>query len=105
VENRVGRAALWDGRSVSVACRRIHLAGDGQSDHHHGAVLFKSLPYEPSKFMPVTLMVQSDNFILAHPDVPAKNLRELVELVKREPKKWTYGSFGAGPSLSSSLST
>jgi tripartite-type tricarboxylate transporter receptor subunit TctC len=58
--------------------------------------LFKSLPYDPSKFMPVTLMVQSDNFILAHPDVPANNLRELVDLVKREPKKWTYGSFGRG---------
>jgi tripartite-type tricarboxylate transporter receptor subunit TctC len=58
--------------------------------------LFKSLPYDPSKFMPVTLMVQSDNFILAHPAVPANNLRELVDLVKREPKKWNFGSFGRG---------
>jgi tripartite-type tricarboxylate transporter receptor subunit TctC len=58
--------------------------------------LFKSLPYDPSKFMPVTLMVQSDNFILVHPGVPAENLRELADLVKREPKKWTYGSFGRG---------
>jgi tripartite-type tricarboxylate transporter receptor subunit TctC len=58
--------------------------------------LFKSLAYDPAKFAPVTLMVQSDNFILANPDVPASNLRELIDLVKREPKKWTYGSFGRG---------
>lgn len=58
--------------------------------------LFKSLPYDPLKLMPVTQMVQSDNFILAHPDVPAKDLRELVDLVRKEPKKWTYGSFGRG---------
>jgi tripartite-type tricarboxylate transporter receptor subunit TctC len=58
--------------------------------------LFKSLAYDPSKFAPVMLMVQSDNFILANPEVPANNLRELIDLVKREPKKWTYGSFGRG---------
>jgi tripartite-type tricarboxylate transporter receptor subunit TctC len=58
--------------------------------------LFKSLAYDPAKFAPVTLMVQSDNFILANPDVPANNLRELIDLVKREPRKWTFGSFGRG---------
>lgn len=58
--------------------------------------LFKSLQYDPSKLVPVTLMVQSDNFVLANPAAPANNLRELVDLVKREPKKWTYGSFGRG---------
>jgi tripartite-type tricarboxylate transporter receptor subunit TctC len=58
--------------------------------------LFKSLQYDPSKFAPVTLMVQSDNFVLAHPAVPANTLRELVDLVRKEPKKWTFGSFGRG---------
>ena len=58
--------------------------------------LFKSLPYDPSKLTPITLMVESDNFVLANPEVKAKTLRELVDLVKSEPKKWTYGSFGRG---------
>jgi len=58
--------------------------------------LFKSLQYDPSKLTPVTLMVQSDNFVLAHPSAPANTLRELVDLVKKEPKKWTFGSFGRG---------
>ena len=58
--------------------------------------LFKSLLYDPSKLTPITLMVESDNFVLATPEVKAKTLRELVDLVKSEPKKWTYGSFGRG---------
>jgi tripartite-type tricarboxylate transporter receptor subunit TctC len=58
--------------------------------------LFKSLQYDPAKFVPVTLMVQSDNFVVAHPAVPANTLRELVDLVRKEPKKWTFGSFGRG---------
>jgi tripartite-type tricarboxylate transporter receptor subunit TctC len=58
--------------------------------------LFKSLAYDPAKLVPISLMVQSDNFILAAPEVPAKNLRELVDLVRREPRKWTFGSFGRG---------
>jgi tripartite-type tricarboxylate transporter receptor subunit TctC len=58
--------------------------------------LFKSLQYDPLKLTPITLMVQSDNFVLAHPSVPANSLRELVDLVKKEPKKWTFGSFGRG---------
>jgi tripartite-type tricarboxylate transporter receptor subunit TctC len=58
--------------------------------------LFKSLQYDPSKFTPITLMVQSDNFVLAYPAVPANTLRELVDLVKKQPKKWNYGSFGRG---------
>ena len=58
--------------------------------------LFKSLQYDPSKLTPITLMVQSDNFVLANPAVPANSLRELVDMVKKEPKKWTFGSFGRG---------
>jgi tripartite-type tricarboxylate transporter receptor subunit TctC len=58
--------------------------------------LFKSLPYDPTKLVPVMLMVHSDNFVLASPTVPANNLHELVDLVKKEPRKWTFGSFGRG---------
>jgi tripartite-type tricarboxylate transporter receptor subunit TctC len=59
--------------------------------------LYKTLPYDPDRsFVPVTLMVQSDHFLLAHPSVPAKDLRELVALAKRQPGKLTYGSFGNG---------
>ena len=59
--------------------------------------LYKSLPYDPEhSFTPITLMVQSDQFLLAHPSVSAMDLRELVTLARREPGKFTYGSYGRG---------
>jgi tripartite-type tricarboxylate transporter receptor subunit TctC len=59
--------------------------------------LYKALPYDPDRgFMPITLMIQSEQFLLAHSAVPAKDLRELVSLAKAQPRKLTYGSFGTG---------
>ncbi|RYF54206.1 MAG: tripartite tricarboxylate transporter substrate binding protein [Comamonadaceae bacterium] len=57
--------------------------------------LYKSLPYDPDKGLaPVTLMVRGDHFLLANPELPAKNLKELVTLARAKPV--SYGSFGAG---------
>jgi tripartite-type tricarboxylate transporter receptor subunit TctC len=59
--------------------------------------LYKSLPYDPDKsFVPVMEMVESEQLIVAHTSVPAKDLREFVALAKREPAKYPYGSFGQG---------
>ncbi len=59
--------------------------------------LFKALPFDPERsFVPVTLMAQSDHFLLAHPSLAAKDVRELVALAKRQPGKLNYGSFGIG---------
>ena len=59
--------------------------------------LYKSLPYDPDKsFDPITLMVVSDQLLIAHVGLPANNLKELVALARREPGKLAYGSFGIG---------
>ena len=59
--------------------------------------LYKSLPYDPDKsFAPVALMTTSDQFLIANPSVPAKDLRELVAAVRARPGTLAYGSFGNG---------
>jgi len=59
--------------------------------------LYKSLPYDPDKsFAPVALMTTSDQFLIANPSVPAKDLRELVAAVRAQPGTLAYGSFGNG---------
>jgi tripartite-type tricarboxylate transporter receptor subunit TctC len=59
--------------------------------------LYKSLPYDPDKsFTPIMEMVESEQLIVAHSAVPAKDLREFVALARREPGKYPYGSFGQG---------
>ena len=53
--------------------------------------------YDPIRnFDPVTVMANTHQLIVAHPSVPVKNLRELIDYAKRNPGKLSYGSAGVG---------
>ena len=59
--------------------------------------LFARVPYDPIKdFHPVTLAVASTTALTVNPSVPAKTVKELVELIKANPGKYSFGSAGAG---------
>ena len=59
----------------------------------------KDLPYDPIKdFAPVSLCVTTPLFLVVHPSVPAKSVKELIALAKRQPGKLTFASGGAGSS-------
>jgi tripartite-type tricarboxylate transporter receptor subunit TctC len=45
---------------------------------------------------PIALLGVVPNMLVAHPDVPAKNLSELVVLAKAKPDGLTFGTSGAG---------
>ncbi|MEO7241729.1 MAG: tripartite tricarboxylate transporter substrate binding protein [Variovorax sp.] len=58
-----------------------------------------SLPYDPiTDFTPVILMARTPYFLLINPSVKADTLAEYVSLVKANPGKFNFGSFGAGSS-------
>lgn len=68
--------------------------------------LYKNLPYDPDKGLAaVSELVESEQLIVANPQVPAKDLREFVALAKKDPGKLAYGSWGQGtqPHLAFSL--
>ena len=68
--------------------------------------LYARVPYDPVKdFEPVTLVAASPNVVFVHPSVPAKTVRELIELVKSSPAKYSYAqpSTGSTPHLSAEL--
>lgn len=50
-------------------------------------------------FAPVTLLAASSLTLVAHPSVPAKNLRDLITLAKASPGKYNFASSGAGTPL------
>jgi len=56
-------------------------------------------------FAPVGMPVSSPNILVAHPSFPAKNMKELIALVKANPGKFDYASpgNGTGPHLSAEL--
>jgi len=57
--------------------------------------LYQNAGYDPFKdFSPVILGPSTPNIITVNPSVPAKNLRELVELARTE--KFSYASSGVG---------
>jgi len=64
--------------------------------------LYTDAGYEPLKdFAPVSLVAASPNVITVHPSVPAKNLKELIALIKADPAKYSYAqpSTGSTPHL------
>ena len=58
--------------------------------------LYPNPGYKVDSFAPVTWLTSIDLVIVAHPSVPANNLKEFLELAKKEPGKFTYGTAGNG---------
>ena len=56
---------------------------------------YKSMRYDPMKDLsPVTLAGVTPLVLVAHPSTGVKTLAELVSLVKREPRKFSFGTAG-----------
>jgi tripartite-type tricarboxylate transporter receptor subunit TctC len=59
--------------------------------------LYLNLGYDPQKDLtPIARVATIENVLLVHPSVPAKTLRQFIELARKQPGKLNYGSGGAG---------
>ncbi len=58
--------------------------------------LYAKVPYKISDFAPLSLVAASPNVITVHPSVPAKTVKELIALVKANPRKYSYAQPGIG---------
>ena len=96
-DNRVGAGgniglsivakALPDGYTIVITTPAIALSPS----------LYANLGYDPQKDLtPIARLAAIENVVLVHPAVPAKTLREFVELARKQPGKLTYGSGGPG---------
>jgi tripartite-type tricarboxylate transporter receptor subunit TctC len=58
---------------------------------------YAKLPFDTLRdFQPVTKLGDAAIIVVAHPSVPANNLRELIALAKARPGTLSFGSAGAG---------
>lgn len=58
--------------------------------------LYKSLPFDPTKWVPVTLIATVPNVMAVSNKLPVKNVGELVAYAKANPDKVSYASQGNG---------
>jgi tripartite-type tricarboxylate transporter receptor subunit TctC len=62
--------------------------------------LYANAGYDPRKdFAPVGLIGESALIVLVHPSMPARSIRELIDLAKNEPGKLNYASAGVGSGI------
>jgi tripartite-type tricarboxylate transporter receptor subunit TctC len=65
--------------------------------HAINQFLMRSMPYDTMKdFVPIAHVLDADGLLVVHPDVPAKNVAELIALAKAQPGKLSYASGGPG---------
>jgi tripartite-type tricarboxylate transporter receptor subunit TctC len=68
--------------------------------------LYAKVPYDAVKdFAPITLVAASPNVVSVNPSVPAKNVQELIALIRANPGKYSFAGPGIGstPHLSGEL--
>jgi tripartite-type tricarboxylate transporter receptor subunit TctC len=59
--------------------------------------LYAKIPYDPyTDFDPVTEIATTPNVLVVHPSVAVKSVRELVELIRANPGKYSYANPGTG---------
>ncbi len=68
--------------------------------------LYKTVPYDPHKsFAPISNIAASPHVFFTHPSQPVKSIAELIDVVKKDAKKYSIASPGIGtvPHLSGIL--
>jgi tripartite-type tricarboxylate transporter receptor subunit TctC len=107
VENRPGAAGAIGSQAVAKSAPDGYTLVMGTiSSHGINAALYKSLPYDPVKdFAPVTNVASTPNVIAVNPELPVKNLGELLKLAREKPGKLNFGSTsqGGSPHMSAEL--
>jgi tripartite-type tricarboxylate transporter receptor subunit TctC len=100
VENKPGQA----GSIGAAECARsapdgYTLCGGTISSHAINASLYSKLPYDPLKdFTPITMLATLPNMLIVHPSLNVNSVKELVEYLKANPNKLSFGSAGNGTS-------
>jgi tripartite-type tricarboxylate transporter receptor subunit TctC len=98
VENRPGAGGVIGSEVVAKAAPDGYtLLVSGVASHAVAPALPRGTPYDPVKdFTHIALFGGPPAVLVVNPNVAAKDLKEFVGLLKKEPGKYSYGSPGNG---------
>ena len=97
VENRAGGGAVIGTQAVASAPPDGYMLLQVPAAHANNATLVAKLPYDPIRsFSFITLAARAPLLVVTNENVPARNMQELVELARKRPGHYSYGSSGNG---------
>ncbi|HTE14255.1 MAG TPA: tripartite tricarboxylate transporter substrate binding protein [Burkholderiales bacterium] len=93
VDNRPAVDGIIGSETVAKAAPDGYTLILVSSSHAINPALRKSLPYDTLKdFAPITQTAIQQLLLVTHASVPAKNVKELIALLKADSSKYNYGS-------------
>jgi tripartite-type tricarboxylate transporter receptor subunit TctC len=99
IENRAGAGGITGAEVVARAAPDGYTLLVTSISHTINPSVRKSLPFDAVRdFTPVTLIMDAPNFLVVHPSLPAKSVKELVALARARPGQISYASSGTGTS-------
>jgi tripartite-type tricarboxylate transporter receptor subunit TctC len=97
VEDRPGAGSIIGTDVVAKSAPDGHTLLVMSNTHTTNESLLPSKPFQLMRdFVPVASINYSDLLLVVHPSVPAKTVKELIDLAKKEPGNLNYASSGPG---------
>jgi tripartite-type tricarboxylate transporter receptor subunit TctC len=97
VENRPGAGTTLGTKAGAMADPDGYTLVQANAALSYAPVLYPNSGYDPVKsFVPVAMLATWTHVLVAHPDVPANSMQELVAYAKANPGKLNHGAAGAG---------
>lgn len=99
VENRAGANAIVGTEFVARAPADGYTLLFVSSPHSVNPSMYAKLPYDTLRdFAPVCQVASSPYFLVTHPSLPVRSVKELIALARKQPDQILYGSGGSGSS-------
>jgi tripartite-type tricarboxylate transporter receptor subunit TctC len=97
VDNRPGAGSILGCDIVAKANADGYTTLLGNISMAFNTAIYRKLPYDAIKdFIPITLVTDQPNILVAHPSLPAKTFKDFLSHAASQPGKLTYGSAGSG---------